>query len=101
MDVKPIRDKLFVILASTFLENNTGLTIDRSKQHFVFYSDGVLSNNRHTVGYTRLESQPNGDVITEDQFVILKENSRMMVGFWLTNSAPDDNLMRRDCLNKA
>ena len=38
------------------LDNNTGLTIDRSKQHFVFNPDGVLPNNRHTVGYTRLES---------------------------------------------
>jgi hypothetical protein len=50
-----------------FLDNNTSLTIDRSKQHFVFNPDGVLSNNRHTIGYTRLESQPNGDATTEGQ----------------------------------
>ncbi|WIV90217.1 hypothetical protein [Proteus appendicitidis] len=80
-----------------FLDNKTGLTIDRSKQHFVFNPDGILSNNRHTVGYTCLESQPNG----KGQSVILKENSKMMVGFWLTNSAPDDTLMLRDCPNEA
>lgn len=74
MDVKPIRDNL-LFWHQRFLDNNTGLTIDRSKQHFVFNPDGVLSNNRHTVGYTRLESQPNGDATTEGQSVILKENS--------------------------
>ncbi|MBG3128476.1 hypothetical protein I4674_01480 [Proteus mirabilis] len=100
MDVKPIRDNL-LFWHQRFLDNNTGLTIDRSKQHFVFNLDGVLSNNRHTVGYTRLESQPNDDATTEGQSVILKENSKMMVGFWLTNSAPDDTLMLRDCLNEA
>ncbi|NBM94873.1 MULTISPECIES: hypothetical protein [Proteus] len=84
-----------------FLDNNTGLTIGRSKSHFIFNPDGVLSNNRYTVGYIRLESQPNGDATTEGQSVILKENSKMMVGFWLTNSAFDDTLMLRDCLNKA
>lgn len=64
MDVKPIRDNL-LFGHQRFLDNKTGLTItgltiDRSKQHFVFNPDGILSNNRHTVGYTCLESQPNG-----------------------------------------
>lgn len=45
MDVKPIRDNL-LFWHQRFLDNNTGLTIDRSKQHFVFNPDGVLSNNR-------------------------------------------------------
>ncbi|MBG2836131.1 hypothetical protein [Proteus terrae] len=38
MDVKPIRDNL-LFGHQRFLDNNTGLTIDRSKQHFVFYPD--------------------------------------------------------------
>ncbi|MCO7050149.1 hypothetical protein NAG84_09865 [Proteus terrae] len=46
-------------------------------------------------------TQPNGDATTEGQSVILKENSKMMVGFWLTNSAPDDTFMKTDCLNEA
>ncbi len=42
-------------------------------------------------------TQPNGDATTEGQSVILK----MMVVFWLTNSAPDDTFMKTDCLNEA
>ncbi|MDY3695791.1 MAG: hypothetical protein SO066_14095 [Proteus mirabilis] len=67
-----------------FLDNNTGLTTDRSKQHFVFNPDGVLSNNRHTIGYTRLESQPNGDATTEDQ-------SLQILGYLYVYKATKDN----------
>ena len=43
MDVKPIRDNL-LFWHQRFLDNKTGLTIDRSKQHCVFNPDGVLLN---------------------------------------------------------
>ncbi|MBQ0533483.1 hypothetical protein CHI95_00190 [Providencia rettgeri] len=66
-----------------FLNKNTGLTIDRDKQHYVFNPDGVLSNNRHTIGYTRLESQPNGDATTEGQ-------SLQILGYLYVYSATKD-----------
>ncbi|QYW02284.1 tail protein [Stenotrophomonas phage Philippe] len=50
-----------------FLNRNTGLTMRGDQDHYVFNPDGVLSNNRHFIGYTRMEYQPNGDATTEGQ----------------------------------
>ena len=50
-----------------FLNNNTGTTYDGQKEHYVFNEEMVLSNNRHFVAASRMESQPNGDATTEGQ----------------------------------
>lgn len=50
-----------------FLERNTGITNHGDQDHYVFNPEGVLSNNRHFIGYTQMEYQPNGDATTEGQ----------------------------------
>ena len=50
-----------------FLDRNTGLTNDATKQHYVFNPDYVLSNNRHFIAASQQEAQPNGDGTTEGQ----------------------------------
>lgn len=55
----------------TFLTRNTGVTKRGDTDHFVLNPQGVLSNNRHFIGYTRMEYQPNGDATTEGQAVLI------------------------------
>lgn len=50
-----------------FLQANTGLTIDATKQHYVLNPEKLLSNNRHFIARTQMEYQPNGDATTEGQ----------------------------------
>lgn len=50
-----------------FLLANTGDTRDAHHDFFVQNTQGVLANNRHFLGDTRMEYQPNGDATTEGQ----------------------------------
>ncbi|MDR0218105.1 MAG: phage tail protein [Enterobacteriaceae bacterium] len=50
-----------------FMEKNRGTTIDARKQHYVVNTEFVVSNNRHFIASTQMESQPNGDSTTEGQ----------------------------------
>lgn len=50
-----------------FLDVNTGLTNDASKEHYVFNPEKILSNNRHFIARAQMEAQPNGDATTEGQ----------------------------------
>lgn len=54
-----------------FLEANTGTTNDASVDHFVLNPEGVLSNNRHFIGRTQQQYQPNGDATTEGQSLLI------------------------------
>lgn len=50
-----------------FLVKNTGDTNDPTVDHYVMNNEGVMSNNRHFLGWTRMETEPNGDGTTESQ----------------------------------
>lgn len=50
-----------------FVRRNTGDTNDAQVQHYLQNNQGVLANNRHFIGMTRAEYQPNGDATTEGQ----------------------------------
>jgi len=50
-----------------FLQKNTGTTHDPKQDFYVQNAEGVLANNRHFLGNTRQECQPNGDGTTEGQ----------------------------------
>lgn len=50
-----------------FVRRNTGDTTDAQVQHYLQNNQGVLANNRHFIGLTRAEYQPNGDATTEGQ----------------------------------
>lgn len=54
-----------------FLENNTGLTVDPDNDEFILNPDFVLANNRHVIGRTGQESQPNNDATTEGQSLLV------------------------------
>lgn len=54
-----------------FLNTNTGDTNDSTVDHYVFNSEGVMSNNRHFLGATMMETLPNGDGTTESQSLII------------------------------
>lgn len=54
-----------------FLQRNTGTTLSGDQQHYVLNPQGVLANNRHFIGYTRQEYQPNGDATTEGQALLI------------------------------
>lgn len=51
----------------TFLQANTGVTLDATQQHYVLNPEKLLSNNRHFIAKTQMEYQPNGDATTEGQ----------------------------------
>lgn len=54
-----------------FLENNTGLTVNPDNGEFILNPDFVLANNRHIIGRTGQESQPNNDATTEGQSLLV------------------------------
>ncbi len=62
-----VRARSMIAGHTFFLAQNTGDTINPEVQHFVVNNQGVLSNNRHFIGHSRMEYQPNGDGPTEGQ----------------------------------
>ncbi len=60
-----------------FLQRNTGTTLAGDAQHYVLNPEGVLANNRHFIGYTRQEYQPNGDATTEGQALLITGYAHM------------------------
>lgn len=54
-----------------FLKRSTGVTNDATEDHYTINEDGVVSNNRHFIAYSRMAAQPNGDATTEAQTLLI------------------------------
>lgn len=54
-----------------FLQTNTGDTHDRHADRYVINQQGVIANNRHFIGDTQMEYQPDGDGTSEGQVLLV------------------------------